>query len=324
MTEKILVTGAAGNIGAALVKKLLENENSFVVAVDNLSTGHINNLPLNNHKNFKFIKCDINEYLDISSIMTLHRFDNVFHYAAVVGVERTIHNPIMVLRDIDGFKNILTLSKNTGVKRVLFSSSSEVYGEPVEFPQHEETTPLNSRLTYAVVKNVGESFLKAYQREYGLDYTIFRFFNTFGPNQTSDFVIPRFIYAALENKDITIYGDGNQTRTFCYIDDNIEATIKILRSGSYINDIVNIGNDVETSIIDLANVIIRITGSRSKIVFLPPLKEGDMQRRKPDNSKMRKILKRELISIEDGIRRTVEDIKEKNSFASDKVIYQTM
>jgi UDP-glucuronate decarboxylase len=310
MTEKILVTGACGNIGAALVNRLITNKNYFVIAVDNLSTGNINNLPANNCDNFKFIKCDVNEYDDISPIMTLHSFDYVFHYAAVVGVARTLTNPILVLKDIDGFKNILTLSKNTGVKRVLYSSSSEVYGEPVEFPQHEDTTPLNSRLTYAVVKNVGESFLKAYQKEFGLDYTIFRFFNTYGPNQTTDFVMPRFVKAALENKDITVYGDGQQMRTFCYIDDNTDATINILHEESFKNQIVNIGNDTEISILDLAKTIIRITGSKSKIINLPPLKEGDMQRRKPDISKMRNILKRELMPIEEGIKRLVKYIEE--------------
>src|SRR5437588_12842334 len=122
----------------------------------------------------------------------------------------------MVLDDIKGIQNVLHLAKNTGVKRVFFSSSSEVYGEPVEFPQNEFTTPLNSRLPYAVVKNVGEAFLRSYKQEFDLDYTIFRFFNTYGPKQSSDFVMTKFIKAALANDRITIYGDGSQTRTFCY------------------------------------------------------------------------------------------------------------
>ena len=112
--------------------------------------------------------------------MTSGGFDYVFHYAAVVGVHRTLQNPLAVLRDIDGIRNILELSKNTGVKRVFYSSSSEVYGEPVEIPQNESTTPLNSRLPYAIVKNLGEAYFKSYQQEFGLDYTIFRFFNKIG------------------------------------------------------------------------------------------------------------------------------------------------
>jgi UDP-glucuronate decarboxylase len=230
-----------------------------------------------------------------------NRFDYVFHYAALVGVKRTLDNPIMVLDDIDGIKNILTLSKNTGVKRVFFSSSSEVYGEPVEFPQNEHTTPLNSRLPYAIVKNVAEAFFKSYQKEYGLEFTIFRFFNTYGPGQSDDFVVPRFIHMALNNQDITIYGDGSQTRTFCYIDDNIEATKKIFEENLHINDIVNIGSGIEVSVLDLAKKVISITGSSSKIIHLPALEEGDMTRRQPDNSKMLNVLGRSLKPVDEGI-----------------------
>lgn len=311
MTTKILVTGAAGNVGSALVHRLVEDKDSFILAVDNLSTGYMHNLPQGNQENFRFIKCDVNEYLDISAIMTYYDFDYVFHYAAIVGVERTLHNPIKVLKDIEGFKNIFNLSKNTGVKRVFFSSSSEVYGESIEFPQHEEITPLNSKLTYAVVKNVGESFLKAFQKEYGLDYTILRFFNTYGPSQTVDFVIPRYIIAALHDRDITIYGDGKQTRTFCYIDDNVEAVVRILKDKLYINDVVNIGSDVEYNIEELAGIILRLTGSGSKITFLPSLKEGDMTRRRPDITKMKKVLNRELIPIEEGILKMIHHIQHK-------------
>jgi UDP-glucose 4-epimerase len=196
--NKILVTGGAGNIGSALVEKLFHNKENSVVVIDNLSTGDIKKLPYHQHSHaYTFIKSDVNNYRDIAEVMIAHKFDYVFHFAAVVGVQRTQENPISVLRDIDGIKNILDLAKNTSVKRVFFSSSSEVYGEPVTLPQHEYTTPLNSRVPYAVVKNVGESFCKSYQQEYNLDYTIFRFFNTYGPNQSTDFVLPRFLSAAL-------------------------------------------------------------------------------------------------------------------------------
>lgn len=158
-----------------------------------------------------------------------------------------------MLNDLSGIKNILELSKNTGVKRVFFSSSSEVYGEPVELPQNEETTPLNSRLPYAVVKNVGEAFCRSYQQEYGLSFTIFRFFNTYGPRQSTDFVISKFISSALTNAPITIYGKGLQTRTFCYIDDNVDCMIKILEQNLLVNNVINIGNDKDYTVLHGAN-----------------------------------------------------------------------
>lgn len=300
--KRILVTGGAGNVGGALANRLVQLKKYIVVVVDNLRTGSIDKLPPKDSPNYFFIKADVNIYEDISSVMFSWRFDYVFHYAALVGVKRTLDNPIEVLNDIEGIKNILSLSKNTGVKRVFYSSSSEVYGEPVEFPQNEFTTPLNSRLPYAIVKNVGEAFFRSYYKEYGLKYSIFRFFNTYGPDQSVDFVVAKFINLALKNQPITIYGDGSQTRTLCYIDDNIDTTIKIFENNLHVNDIVNIGNDVETSVLDLAKKVISITGSKSVINFLPPLEEGDMTRRQPDISKMKNVLGRQLISIDDGIK----------------------
>jgi len=302
----ILVTGGAGNIGGSLVNRLVKNPNHFIVVADNLLTGSVDKLPDKSFENWKFIKSDVNDYRDISAIMLAHNFDYVFHYGAVVGVKRTLENPKLVLDDIEGIKNVLDLSKNTGVKRVFFSSSSEVYGEPVEIPQYEDTTPLNSRLPYAIVKNVGEAFFKSYHQEYGLEYSIFRFFNTYGPRQSTDFVISKFIERATSDSEITIYGDGLQTRTFCYIDDNLDTIEKLLEQGVYKNDVINIGSDEEITILELAEKIKKIFNSNSKIVHLPPLKEGDMTRRKPDISKMRIVLNRPLISLEDGIRRTFD------------------
>ena len=168
------------------------------------------------------------------------------------------------------------------------------------------TTPLNSRLPYAVVKNVGEAFLRSYKQEYDLDYTIFRFFNTYGPKQSTDFVMSRFIKAAIAGNKINIYGDGSQTRTFCYKDDNVEACIRALEDNLYLDDVVNIGSDHEISVLNLAKTIIKITKSKSELVHLPPLKEGDMTRRKPDIAKMKSLLGRPMISLEDGIQRTIE------------------
>jgi nucleoside-diphosphate-sugar epimerase len=303
---KILITGGAGFIGSHLADRLIVNPSCFVVSIDNLSTGSRENIPSILPNNYQFIECDVNNHEHLSSIMLAYKFDYVFHYAAVVGVTRTLDYPLLVLQDIEGIKNVLNLSKNTGVKRVFFSSSSEVYGEPVEFPQNEHTTPLNSKLPYAIVKNIGEAFLKSYQKEHDLDYTIFRFFNTYGSKQSADFVISKFIKLALSNKDITIYGDGLQTRTFCFIEDNLEATVRILNDDLVINDVINLGSDIEMTILDLAKLVIEKTNSKSKIIHLPALEEGDMTRRKPDNTKMKQILERELLPLSDGLDKVLE------------------
>jgi UDP-glucose 4-epimerase len=303
---RILVTGGAGFIASDLAIKLASDPSNEVVVVDNLLTG--DPAKLQQLDNLHFIKCDVNRFEDISGVFYANCFKYVFHYAAVVGVKRTTENPVMVLRDIDGIRNILDLSKNTGVKRVLFSSSSEVYGEPVEIPQNERTTPLNSKVPYAIVKNIGEAFLRSYYREYGLEYTIFRFFNTYGPKQSPDFVISKFIKAALAGNDITLFGDGEQTRTFCYIDDNIDACLNAFYGNKVINDVVNIGSDVEISIKDLAKLIIEITGSSSRLVHLPPLEEGDMTRRMPDITRMRELLGRDLLPLRDGLERILSSV----------------
>jgi len=299
----ILVTGGAGFVASDIAVKLATDSHNHVTVVDNLLTGDRRKLPAQLPPNMHFIKCDVNRLEDISAVFFANRFDYVFHYAAVVGVKRTTDNPVMVLRDIDGIRNILDLSKNTGVQRVLYSSSSEVYGEPVEIPQNERTTPLNSKLPYAIVKNIGEAFLRSYHKEFGLPYTVFRFFNTYGPHQSRDFVVSKFIRAALANEDITLYGDGSQTRTFCYIDDNTDACLAAFRRGEVLNDVVNIGSDAEITIQDLARLIIEITGSSSRIVHLPPLAEGDMTRRMPDIARMRALLGREPLPLRAGLER---------------------
>lgn len=306
--RKILITGGAGNIGSALVERLLTENDTEITVVDNLTTGSREKLPKNSDR-FKFIKADANNRTEMAEIMLANHFDYVFHYAALVGVKRTQENPVKVLEDIQGIRNMLTLSKNIGVKRFFFSSSSEVYGEPVVIPQNEDTTPLNSRVPYAVVKNVGESFCRSYQQEFDLDYTIFRFFNTYGPNQTTDFVMAKFIALALKNEDITIYGDGSQTRTFCYVDDNVDTCVKALNENKIVNDIINIGGEVIISIKELALKIIEITNSQSKLIHLPPLADGDMTRRQPDNSKMKTLLNRDLISIDEGIKKLLNSDK---------------
>lgn len=306
--RSILVTGGAGNVGSALARGLIKQPHTQVVVADNLSTGTLEKVRVD-AGNFTFIKADVNDFNDIASLFYRFQFTHVFHLAAVVGVQRTLANPLMVLRDITGFENILRLCKNTGVQRVYFASSSEVYGEPFEFPQNENTTPLNSRLPYAVVKNLGEVYLRTFQQEFGLPFTIFRFFNTYGPRQSEDFVLPRFVRAALQGSPLTIYGDGSQTRTFCYVDDTVDTCIAVHRTGAHENDVINIGSDREITIRQLAEMVIAVVGSSSTLQFLPPLAEGDMTRRCPDTSKMQALLKRPRVALEEGIARLVEHYK---------------
>lgn len=307
--NKILITGGAGFIASELADKLALDKNNKIVVVDNLQTGNIEKVPQGRYGNIHFIKCDVNRFKDISAVFFAYKFEYVFHYAATVGVQRTLDNPVKVLDDINGIRNVLDLSKNTGVKRVFFSSSSEVYGEPVEIPQNEKTTPLNSKLPYAIVKNIGEAFLRSYKREFDIDFTIFRFFNTYGVKQSPDFVISKFLKSALNGDDLTIYGDGRQTRTFCFVDDNIDATVSAFTKNEVINDVINIGSNVEVSILEVANTIIELTGSSSRIVHLPPLEEGDMTRRMPDNSKMLALLNRDLVPFRNGLERILDNTK---------------
>jgi len=304
--RKILITGGAGFIASSLAEELIKDPENKIVIVDNLLTGSLEKIPVSKFDNCSFIKCSVNSLSDLQQIMVANSFDYVFHYAALVGVRRTLENPVMVLEDIEGIKNILQLSKNTGVKRVYYASSSEVYGEYISYPQNEVSTPLNSRLPYAVVKSVGESYCKSYQKEFGLEYTLFRFFNTYGPKQSIDFVMSRFLKLALQNADITVYGDGSQSRTFCYISDNIEASVTAFRNNMFINEVLNIGSEVETSILKLANTIINITNSKSKIIHKPARTEGDMKRRCPDTSRMKELLSHPRVSLEEGIHKLLE------------------
>jgi UDP-glucuronate decarboxylase len=296
----ILITGGAGFVASMLAEKLASNKNYHIVIVDNLLTGERSKIPVED--NVTFIEMDVNERDDLTPVFAKYKFDYVFHYAAMVGVLRTLANPVGVLHDVTGIKNILDLSKAHHVKRVFYASSSEVYGEPVEFPQNEETTPLNSRLPYAIVKNIGEAYLRSYQQEYGLPFTIFRFFNTYGIKQSRDFVVSKFLKAAMNDEDITIYGDGSQSRTFCFVDDNVDACVAAFEENKHINDVLNIGSTIETSVLTLAETIIALTNSKSTIKHIDPLEDGDMTRRLPDNHKMLALLNRPLIPLEVGIK----------------------
>lgn len=298
MRKNILITGGAGNIGGSLSRELVRR-GYFVTIIDNLTTGSLKKLPLKKFKNWEFIKKDVNN-CNLNKIIK-KKIDYIFHYAAVVGVKRTLKNPELVLRDIKGIENILNFASSRNVKRIFYASSSEIYGEPVTIPQNEETTPLNSRLPYAIVKNVGEAFFKSFKKTRNLNFTIFRFFNTYGPLQSDQFVISKFIKNALQNKNITINGDGKQTRTFLFVDDNINITLSILEKNKFINNVVNIGNDKEITIKELALKIKKILKSKSKIIHKAALLEGDMRRRKPSIKKIKKIYKNKFHSLEKGI-----------------------
>ena len=305
MKYKCFVTGGAGLIGLSVCRELLKRGHE--VYLYDLGEQVIRNKT----KIPKNVNILIGSILDKHTLTTsMKNCDYVFHLAAMLGVKYTEDNKLSCLEvNCTGTKNVLEAATTNKVKKFIFASSSEVYGEPVEIPQKEATTPLNSKLPYAVVKNLAESYFRTYQKEDNINYTIFRLFNTFGPLQSDDFVITKFINQAIANKDLTVYGDGSQTRTFCYIDDNIDCTIKCLLENKYTNDVLNIGSDEEMSILSLAKLVIKLTKSQSKIIHLPPLKEGDMSRRKPDISKMNSILNRKIVSLEDGITKTYNKLK---------------
>ena len=308
--QTVLVTGGAGFIGSHLTEKLL-SEKYKVIVFDNFQTGKINNLKkCFKHKNIMVIQADINSRSDIRQLLKFD-LDYIFHYAAVVGVQRTLQQPLQVLDDLDGIKNILDLAREKHVKRVFYSSSSEVYGESVNFPQSEKSTPLNSKLPYAAVKNLGEIFIRTYFQEYGLKYTIFRFFNTYGPRQSAEFVMSKFIKQALNSEPLTVYGTGNQSRSFIYIRDNINTVFSALTAGSSINATINIGNPEEIDMKHLAALIIKKTGSKSRLFYKPALPEGDMPRRVPDISLMKSLLHNQpAVTLDQGLLSTIKYVKD--------------
>ncbi|MGE0744771.1 MAG: NAD-dependent epimerase/dehydratase family protein [Rhodospirillales bacterium] len=300
--DTVLVTGGAGFIGSHLADMLAERFD--VVVADNLQTGDRRNLAAGPGR--RFVELDVNERPAIEFLFAKHDFRFVFHYAATVGVEYTLSHPLKVLGDIDGARNILELSRLASVERVFFASSSEVYGEPVDAVQHEDRTPLNSRLPYAVVKNLIEAYLRSYQSAYGLDYTIFRIFNTFGPRQSDAFVMTRFIRQALAGQPVTVIGDGAQSRTFNYVGNKVAAVRAAIDSPAAANQVINLGAGDEMSIRALAEKVVAAAGSASPIVHLPARAEGDMRRRQPDVGRLRQMLGTDgWTGFDDGLARTV-------------------
>lgn len=306
----ILFTGAAGFIGSHTVDRLLR-EGHFVAGVDNLLTGKMENLKdALNSPNFRFVKGDIQRKKTLKELFKNYKFDYIFHYAAIVGVERTLQKGISVLNDIHNMEHICKFAAQNGVKRVLYSSSSEVYGDAINYPQNEDDTPLNARLPYAAVKSLSEVWLQTYAENYGFGYTIFRFFNTYGPRQSPDFVMSRFIMQALKGEPITIYGDGSQTRTFCYVEDNTNFTTSCLTNDETSNEIINVGSDTQITVRELAKLVKTLSKSESPINYLPARKKGDMKGRQPCIKKFMKWHPKPLVPLEEGILNTIGYFKQ--------------
>ena len=310
----ILITGGAGFLGSHLCRKLLTAGNS-IICVDNFITGQEDNIKdLLNQRDFKLINHDISQPLPFK-----RNLDWVMHFASPASPKDYLEYPIKTLKvGTLGTHNCLGISKEKKAKFFL-ASTSEIYGDPLIHPQPEEyfgnVNPIGLRSCYDEAKRAAEAITFAYHRQHNIDIRIARIFNTFGPLMRMDDgrVISNLIYQALTNKDITVYGDGSQTRSFCYVDDLIEVIIKLMEV-DYPGPL-NLGNPEEIRILDLAKRIIRLTSSSSSIKFLP-LPEGGPKQRRPDITKAKKLLNwQPKISLEDGLKKTItwfeQKIKEK-------------
>ena len=307
--KKILVTGGLGFIGSHLCQKLIELGN-YVICLDNEFTGSIKNIQhLLKHPNFEFIRHDIVDPIKLE-------IDEIYHLACPASPKAYQYNSIKTIKtNILGTINMLGLAKRTKAK-FLLTSTSEIYGDPNISPQHEEywgnVNPIGIRSCYDEGKRLAETLTMEYNRNHNLETRIVRIFNTYGPNLSSDDgrVISNFICQALENKDITIYGDGSQTRSFCYVSDLVEGLIRLMDSNY--NLPVNIGNPNEKTIKDIAELIVNMTQSKSKIIYLP-LPQDDPTNRKPDIKRAKEILNWEpKIKLEEGLIKTIDYFKELN------------
>ncbi|MGA2677732.1 MAG: SDR family NAD(P)-dependent oxidoreductase [Sedimentisphaerales bacterium] len=297
---KALVTGGAGFIGSHLAQRLVADGNEVIV-VDNLSTGSLKNITaLVGKPGFEFIKGDIRDESVIDS--AVRRCDRIFHLAAAVGVQLIADSPVHTIEtNIAGTQVVLEIA-NKYKCPVFIASSSEVYGksESVPFRENDDLVLGSTsmpRWAYACSKAVDEFLGFAFYQQYGLDVVIGRFFNTIGPRQTGRYgmVVPRFIESALKNEPIRIYGTGKQSRCFCYVEDVVDAVIRLMNCSNAMGEVFNIGSDEEITIEALADKIIEITGSKSKKEFIPyeiaygrPIE--DMMRRVPCLDKIRNII----------------------------------
>jgi UDP-glucuronate decarboxylase len=304
--KKILVTGGSGFIGSHLCKRLLD-EGNYVICLDNNFTGSINNIKeLKNNPNFEFIRHDIvlPIYLEV---------DQIYHLACPASPKAYQYNPIKTIKtNILGTMNALGIAKRTN-SRILLTSTSEVYGDPNVSPQSEEywgnVNPIGIRSCYDEGKRVAETLMMEYNRYNNVDIRIARIFNTYGPNMDKEDgrVVSNFINQCLENKDITIYGDGSQTRSFCYVDDTVDGLIKLM-NGDTIGPI-NIGNPNEMMVKELAEELLKIIDTKSQIIYMPLPKDDPLQRR-PDISKAKIHLNWEpKISLKEGLLKTINYFK---------------
>jgi len=301
--NRILVTGGAGFLGSHLCERLL-GDGCEVICFDNLLTGHMENIqPLLGHPNFSFEHYDVTNFLYVAGDL-----DAVLHFASPASPADFERLPIQILKvGSIGTHRALGLAKAKGA-RFLIASTSECYGDPEVNPQPEtywgRVNPIGIRGVYDEAKRFAEAMTMAYHRHHGVDVRIVRIFNTFGPRmQLHDGrAIPNFMTQAIRGEPITVFGDGGQTRSFCYVDDLIEGILRLLRS-DYVGP-VNIGNPQEMSLLEMAQAIIRIADSPSEIVYcgLPP---DDPKVRRPDITLARRVLKWEpSVPVEDGLRRT--------------------
>lgn len=302
---RIVITGGAGFIGSHLVDRFLSMDHEVVV-VDNLITGRSENLTP--HKNLTFLEQNVYKYIDVQG-----KVDWVLHFASPASPIDFKKLPIPILKvGSSGTINALGVAKAKGAKFFL-ASTSEVYGDPLEHPQKESyvgnVDPISERSVYDEAKRFAEAATMAYHRFHNIDVRIIRIFNTYGPRMRPEDgrVISNFISQALTNKPITVYGDGNQTRSFQYITDLVEGIVRLLHT-SYIYPI-NLGNPKEFTMLELANIVKMLTDSKSEIVF-KPLPEADPKRRRPDISRAKQTLDWEpKISLEEGLMKMIEYYK---------------
>jgi dTDP-glucose 4,6-dehydratase len=306
---RVVITGAAGFIGSHLTEALLDRGAS-VVGIDNLLTGDLANIAHLRDGDFQFIRHDVTQYIDVEGPV-----DFVLHWASPASPIDYLELPIPTLKvGALGTHKALGLAK---AKRATFliASTSEVYGDPLEHPQKESywgnVNPIGPRGVYDEAKRFAEAMTVAYRRYHGVNTKIVRIFNTYGPRMRvkDGRAVPAFMSQALRNEDVTVFGDGTQTRSFCYVSDLVDGIIKLMHAP--VNDPVNIGNPQELTIEQIARQIITMTGSTSQIVY-KPLPEDDPKVRKPDITRARTLLGWEpKVSLEEGLDNTIEYFRQK-------------
>jgi UDP-glucuronate decarboxylase len=304
-SKRILVTGGAGFLGSHLCERLL-NEGHEVLCVDNFYTGRKANIAhLLNNPFFEVIRHDITFPLYVE-------VDEIYHLACPASPVHYQFDPVQTTKtSVHGSINMLGLAKRLKIK-ILLASTSEVYGDPTVHPQPEtywgNVNPIGPRACYDEGKRCAETLFFDYHRQHRLKIKVARIFNTYGPRMhpNDGRVVSNFIVQALKGEDITVYGDGKQTRSFCYVDDMIDGLIRLMNTGDDFTGPVNLGNPEEYSILQLAETIIRLTGSKSRIVF-KPLPPDDPKQRCPDITLARKVLNwQPTTTLEEGLKRTIE------------------